>query len=90
MYVNEVNKINFESYWELILWVKKIILDYNFNREFWVYKEVIFRDDCDFLKLIFEDNEFLSKEECSEIFNYKKWGYNLDGSIKSEYWVNKW
>jgi phage terminase large subunit len=90
VYVNEANKINFESYRELTSRAKKIILDYNPNREFWVHKEVIPREDCDFLKLTFEDNEFLSKEERSEILNYKKRGYNDDGSIKSEYWANKW
>jgi phage terminase large subunit len=58
--------------------------------EFWVHKEVIPRDDCDFLKLTFLDNEFLSKEEVSEILRYKEKGYDLNGNIISEYWANKW
>lgn len=90
VYVNEANKINFESYRELTSRAKKVIIDYNPNNEFWAHKEVIPRDDCDFLKLTFLDNEYLSAEERSEILRYKAKGYNPDGSIKSEYWANKW
>jgi len=90
VYVNEANKINFESYRELTSRAKKIIMDYNPNVEFWAHKEVIPREDCDFLKLTFLDNEYLSKEEISEILRYKYKGYNEDGTIKSEYWANKW
>lgn len=90
VYVNEANKLNFESYRELTSRAKKVIIDYNPNNEFWAHKEVIPRDDCDFLKLTFLDNEYLSGEERSEILRYKEKGYNPDGSIKSEYWANKW
>lgn len=90
VYVNEANKINFESYRELTSRAKKVIIDYNPNVEFWVHKEVIPREDCEFLKLTFLDNEFLSKEERNEILNYKRKGYNEDGTVKSEYWANKW
>ena len=90
VYVNEANKINFESYRELTSRAKRIIIDYNPNVEFWAHKEVIPRDDCDFLKLTFLDNEYLSKEERAEILRYKTKGYNEDGTIKSEYWANKW
>lgn len=90
VYVNEANKINFESYRELTSRAKRIIIDYNPNVEFWAHKEVIPREDCDFLKLTFLDNEYLSKEERAEILIYKTKGYNEDGTIKSEYWANKW
>jgi phage terminase large subunit len=90
VYVNEANKINFESYRELTSRAKRVIIDFNPNVEFWAHKEVIPRDDCDFLKLTFLDNEYLSKEETAEILRYKTKGYNDDGSIKSEYWANKW
>jgi phage terminase large subunit len=90
VYVNEANKINFESYRELTSRAKRIIIDYNPNVEFWAHSEVIPRDDCDFIKLTFLDNEYLSKEERAEILRYKEKGYNEDGTIKSEYWANKW
>jgi phage terminase large subunit len=48
------------------------------------------RSDCDFLKLTFEDNEHLSKEEKSEILRYYELGYDAEGNIKNEYWANKW
>jgi phage terminase large subunit len=90
VYVNEANKINFESYRELTSRAKRIIIDYNPNVEFWAHSEVIPRNDCDFIKLTFLDNEYLSKEERAEILRYKEKGYNEDGTIKSEYWANKW
>ena len=90
VYVNEANKINFESYRELTSRAKKVILDYNPNVEFWVHKHIIPRSDCDFLKLTFEDNEHLSKEEKSEILRYYELGYDAEGNIKNEYWANKW
>ena len=90
VYVNEANKINFESYRELTSRAKKVILDYNPNVEFWVHKHIIPRTDCDYLKLTFEDNEHLSKEEKSEILRYYELGYDDEGNIKNEYWANKW
>ena len=90
VYVNEANKINFESYRELTSRAKKVILDYNPNVEFWVHKHIIPRSDCDFLKLTFEDNEHLSKEEKSEILRYYELGYDSEGNINNEYWANKW
>ena len=86
----EANKINFESYRELTSRAKKVILDYNPNVEFWVHKHIIPRTDCDYLKLTFEDNEHLSKEEKSEILRYYELGYDDEGNIKNEYWANKW
>ena len=90
VFINEANKINFETYRELTSRAKRIILDYNPNSLFWVHTEIIPRNDCDFLKLTFEGNEFLSIEEHNEILRYYEKGYNSDGTIKSEYWANIW
>lgn len=100
VYVNEANKINFETYRELTSRAKKVIIDYNPNVEFWAHTEVIPRKDCDYLELTFEDNEFLSEEERNEILNYKTKAYfntdlpehqiNNKDNIKSQYWLNKW
>ena len=98
MFVNEANKVNFETYRELTSRAKRIIIDFNPNEAFWFHKEVATRDDCDFLILTFLDNEYLSKEEVNEILNYKNKGYlnpNLENydvstNVKSEYWANKW
>ena len=90
VFINECNKVNFETYRELTSRAKSVILDYNPNVKFWVHEEVIPRKDCSYLNLTFKDNEFLSDEEVKEILSYKEKGYNSDGSVKSEYWANKW
>lgn len=89
-YFNEVNRIEVESYRQVASRTKRVIMDYNPDREFWVDTEIRQREDCDFIQLTFEDNEMLPKEEREEILNYKKQGYNEDGSIKNSYWANIW
>ena len=102
MFVNEANKTNFDTYRELTSRAKRIIIDFNPNKRFWYHSEVMTRDDCDFLKLTFEDNEFLSWQERSEILRYKEKGYKNDGLgnyavnekgeliIVNNYWANMW
>lgn len=89
-YFNEVNRIDVESYRQVATRTKRVIMDYNPDREFWVDTEIRTRDDCDFIQLTFEDNEMLPIQEREEILNYKKQGYNEDGSIKNSYWANIW
>lgn len=89
-YFNEVNKIDFESYRQLASRAKKVICDYNPDAEFFIDKEVIVRDDCDFLQLSFMDNELLDPTEREEILSYKSKGYNDNGTIRNEYWANLW
>ena len=89
VFVNEANKINFESYRELTSRAKNVYLDFNPNSEFWAHTEVVTREDADFLKLTYKDNEFLSKEEVYEIERYKQLGYK-DGKVINEYWANRW
>lgn len=90
VYINEANKTNFETYRELTSRAKRVLIDFNPNEEFWFHKEVMTRDDCEFLCLTFRDNEYLSKEEVTEILHYKKKGYDDKGNIINEYWANKW
>jgi len=98
VYVNEANKINFETYRELTSRAKRKILDYNPNKKFWAHIEVIPRKDCDYLCLTYKDNEFLSEEEKNEIESYKEQAYHnteledydTDENTKSKYWRNKW
>jgi len=90
IFVNEANKIKFEAYRELTSRAKNIYLDFNPNKKFWAHEEVITRPDADFIKLTYKDNEFLSKEETSEIERYKLLGYDLNGNIINDYWANKW
>lgn len=90
MFVNECNKTNFETYRELTSRARRVILDFNPNAKFWYHREVMTRPDCQHISLTYKDNECLSKEEREEILGYKEKGYNPDGTVKNEYWANKW
>lgn len=89
-YLNEANKVPFESYREISSRAKHVYLDFNPNAKFWAHDEVITRSDCDFIKLTFLDNEYLSDEERNEILRYKQLGYDSAGNIINKYWANKW
>lgn len=102
MFVNEANKVKFDTYRELTSRAKKVIIDFNPNKKFWAHQHVITRDDCQFLKLTFLDNEYLGVEERNEILRYKQNGYQRDDLgnyavnekgelvIINQYWANKW
>lgn len=102
MFVNEANKTKFDTYRELTARAKRVIIDYNPNKNFWAHKEVIIRDDCDFIRLTYLDNEFLGNEERNEILRYKERGYAKDelGNyavnekgelvVINQYWANHW
>lgn len=90
MFVNEANKTKFDTYRELTSRAKRIIIDFNPNKKFWFHTEVQGRDDCEFIKLTFLDNEYLSNEERNEILRYKERGYDADGNVINQYWANMW
>ena len=103
-YFNEANKIDAESYRQVASRADIVYLDYNPDTEFWVDKDVLGRDDCDFLQLTFRDNEHLGDAERNEILEYRRKGYydlelpehgQVGGmyhkdNVKSEYWANIW
>jgi phage terminase large subunit len=90
VFVNEANKVKFDTYRELTSRAKQIIIDFNPNRKFWFHTELIPRRDCDFIKLTYKDNEFLSPEELQEILLYKEKGFDADGKVINQYWANMW
>lgn len=98
VFVNEANKVPFDTYRELTSRAKRIILDFNPNGEFWAHTEIVKRSDADFLTLTYTDNEHLSIEERTEIELYKTNAfydptlekYDIPTNIKSKYWKNKW
>lgn len=89
-FFNEANKIQFEAYRELSTRSDNIFIDYNPNYRCWIDENVIPREDCDFLRVTYLDNEYLGEAEREEILHYKELAYNPDGSVKSEYWENVW
>jgi len=102
IFVNEANKVKFDTYRELTSRAKRVIIDFNPNKRFWFHSEVQTRSDCEFLKLTFKDNEYLSQEEKNEILMYKEKGYAKDANgefavnekgeliILNQYWANMW
>ena len=90
IFVNEANKVKFETYRELTSRAEQVIIDFNPNKAFWFHEEIKHREDCDFLILTYKDNEFLGENEKQEIENYYKKGYDQEGNVKNEYWANKW
>lgn len=99
VFINEANKINFETYRELTSRAERVIVDFNPNAEFWAHVEVITRPDADFLILTYKDNEYLSEQERKEIEIYQDKAYHnkdlkprvdIESNIKSKYWHNKW
>jgi phage terminase large subunit len=89
-YFNEVNKIDVETYRQVATRSKRVFADFNPDAEFFIHTDVIPREDCDFLKVTFQDNEALAEEERNEILLYKQLGYNEQGEIINKYWANKW
>lgn len=99
-YLNEADKVNFETYREIASRFKHIYIDYNPNAKFWVHDEIIPRDDADYLNLTFLDNEYLDPSERDEILLYFEKGYGIkwNPGIQpkdypepiSKYWANKW
>lgn len=90
MFINESNKINFETFRELTARAGRVILDFNPNNKFWYHKEVKTRKDCQHLVLTYLDNEHCPQNEVDEILSYKAKGIAPDGSVLNEYWANKW
>lgn len=90
VFINEANKTKFDTYRELTSRAKRIIIDFNPNKKFWFHTEVQPRTDCDFIKLTFLDNEFLSQEEKGEILRYKEKGFDTSGKVINQYWANMW
>lgn len=90
VFFNEANKIDFETYRQVASRSKRVIIDYNPDTTCWIQEEVEIRDDCDFLRVTWRDNEYLSQEELDEISWYGKQAFNDDCSIKNDFWYNIW
>lgn len=97
LYINEADRMEVDTAVQFISRAGITIIDYNPDRVFWGDDYI---NDNNFLRLTFEDNEYLSKSEVKSILDYKQKGfYNPElpveelfdeGNIKSKYWSNKW
>ena len=62
LFVNECNRISYETFSQLEVRTRnKIWVDFNPINNFWVHKELLKRDDVDFLKTNYQGNEALDK-----------------------------
>ncbi len=68
LFINECNNVPYETYRQLALRTRKVIyLDFNPVSEFYVHTDLIARDDAEFIKLTYKDNEALPKSLVREI-----------------------
>lgn len=68
LFINECNNVPFDTYRQLALRTSKVIyLDFNPVSEFYVHTDLVPRDDADFIKLTYKDNERLAPEIVKEI-----------------------
>jgi len=87
IYINEANKITLNSFADIAQRAKLMICDYNPDALFWLND---LQTETNFINLTYLDNEYLPKQEVANIERYKTLGYNEDGTVKNEFWANKW
>jgi phage terminase large subunit len=85
LYINECNNIPFDAYQQLVVRTSgNVWLDYNPSSVFWVDKELIGKEDTDFVTLTYKDNDSLPVSIVNEIEKAK------DKGKTSTYWANWW
>jgi len=87
IYINEVNKVKQKKTFDISQRAKKVIVDFNADKRFYIHELI---NEKNFIQVTFEGNEKISPEEKRNILSYKERGYNPDGTIKSEFYANKW
>ena len=85
LYINEANRIDFETFNQLNIRTRKeVILDWNPTAPFWYDTEVKGKVPHEWLRLTYLDNESLSPQEVNEFDMNRKKGET------STYWKNWW
>jgi len=85
LYINECNNVPFDAYTQLAVRTSGTIwLDYNPSNLFWVDKELIGKQDTDYITLTYKDNNALPESIVTEIEKAK------EKAKTSTYWANWW
>ena len=85
LYINECNNVPFDAYTQLAVRTSGTIwLDYNPSNLFWVDKELIGKEDTDYITLTYKDNNALPDTIVREIEKAR------DKAKTSTYWANWW
>ena len=85
LYINECNNVPFDAYNQLAVRTSGTIwLDYNPSNLFWVDKELIGKEDTDYITLTYKDNDALPNSIVKEIEKAR------DKAKTSTYWANWW
>ena len=85
LYINECNNVPFDAYTQLAVRTSGTVwLDYNPSNLFWVDKELIGKEDTDYITLTYKDNDALPESIVKEIEKAK------EKAKTSTYWANWW
>ena len=85
LYINECNNVPFDAYQQLVVRTSgDIWLDYNPSSLFWVDKELVGKEDTDFITLTYKDNDSLPETIVKEIEKARS------KAKTSTYWANWW
>lgn len=85
LYINECNNVPFDAYQQLVVRTSgNIWLDYNPAALFWVDKELVGKEDTDFITLTYKHNDSLPETIVREIEKAK------EKAKTSTYWSNWW
>jgi phage terminase large subunit len=85
LYVNECNNVSFDAFQQLAVRTSGTLwLDYNPSTIFWVDKELVGKEDTDFITLTYKDNDSLPETIVREIEKAK------EKAKTSTYWANWW
>lgn len=85
LYINECNNVPFDAYNQLSVRTSGTVwLDYNPSNLFWVDKELIGKEDTDYITLTYKDNDALPESIVKEIEKAK------EKAKTSTYWANWW
>jgi phage terminase large subunit len=85
LYINECNNVPFDAYTQLAVRTSGTVwLDYNPSNLFWVDKELIGKEDTDYITLTYKDNDALPESIIKEIEKAR------EKAKTSTYWANWW